>query len=319
MNSATPHKITQDATCVNSACVTVEVLNKYYGEQAALRDLTLTLNGGETLALLGHNGAGKTTLIKLICGLITPTSGSIRYHFSADDQPESSEQWRYQLGYLPENIAFNQHVSGSELMQFFARLKQVDPSNCSELFDRVGLARKDQSRAVREYSKGMRQRLGLAQALLGQPKLLLLDEPTSGLDPSVRRDIYRILNEYKRNGCSLLISSHSLDEIEHHCERVAMIKHGKLIAQGDRQTLLTQAQLPIVIEATSDQVAQLHTRLTSYQVELSNPQQLRIHCERSQKMTLLQDLTQDSSITDLQVREPGLADLYTYFCDAHDH
>ncbi|MAZ89905.1 MAG: ABC transporter ATP-binding protein [Cellvibrionaceae bacterium] len=318
MNSVTPQEIIEDATCVNSARVTVESLTKRYGDQSVLQDFSLTLNGGETLALLGHNGAGKTTLIKLICGLITATIGSIRYHFSMNDQSANSEQWRYQLGYLPENIAFNQHVSGSELMHFFARLKHVDPSSCSELFDRVGLAQKDQSRAVREYSKGMRQRLGLAQALLGQPKLLLLDEPTSGLDPSVRRDIYRILNEYKSNGCSLLISSHSLDEIEHHCERVAMIKQGKLIAQGSRQELLTQAHLPIVIDITSAQINPLKTQLTNYHLEQYGPQQLRIHCERSQKMTLLKDLTQDSSISDLQVREPGLTDLYTYFCDADD-
>ncbi len=293
--------------------VEVSRLGKIYGKHQALEDLSLELYGGETLALLGHNGAGKTTLIKLLCGLIEPSSGSISYHFSGD------QNWRYQLGYLPENIAFNQYSSGLELLKFFAKLKNIDISTCTDLFDLVGLSRGDQQRAVREYSKGMRQRLGLAQALLGQPRLLLLDEPTSGLDPSVRRDIYEILDECKRQGCALLISSHSLDEIENHCEKVTMLRNGCLVAQGDRQQLLASAQLPIVVQVqcTSTQLLkqQLNHGSIELQVETYSNKQLLIRCHSSSKLNLLQRLAQIDFIEDIRVQEPGLTQLYSHFCE----
>jgi Cu-processing system ATP-binding protein len=210
-----------------TAIADVLKVSKHYGAIAAVRDVSFTLAGPETVALVGHNGAGKTTLMKLMLGLAHPTAGTI--HVLGADPAARASAARRRIGYLPESVSFNPALTGREILAFYARLQDVTPAAAFGLLDRVGL--KDAaSRAVGTYSKGMRQRLGLAQALIGSPQLLLLDEPTSGLDPALRQEFYGIVGELRDGGATVVLSSHALTEIEDRAERVIIMSGGSVVA-----------------------------------------------------------------------------------------
>ncbi len=289
--------------------VRLEGVYKHYKNKQALQALDLALYPGKILALLGHNGAGKSTLIKLICGLIQPSGGEIQRWQDKEDS------WRERLGYLPESINFNSRLSGLDTLRFYARLKKADDKQCQLLLDQVGLSGKDRQRPVGEYSKGMRQRLGLAQALLGQPRLLLLDEPTSGLDPSVRRDVYQLLNEQAASGCSILISSHALDEIEYRCSDFAILRQGRLIAHNNRDELLKQARLPIEIKVWSQDLRQLHSAVNGYPFHEVDENSWLIECPAERKLAMLQQLSQHPAVDNLAIHEPRLSELYSRLND----
>jgi ABC-type multidrug transport system ATPase subunit/ABC-type transport system involved in multi-copper enzyme maturation permease subunit len=222
--------------------VSVNGVDKSYGAVKALRNVSFDLGPGRLSALVGHNGAGKTTLIKLMLGLIHADRGAVRV--LGEDPAAGEFSARRQLGYLPENVAFNAALTGRETLAFYARLKQIKPASAWPLLDRVGLMHAA-DRRVGTYSKGMRQRLGLAQALLGRPRVLLLDEPTTGLDPALRQTFYEILNELRDDGATVLISSHALNELEDRAEHVLIMNRGLLVAQGSLSELRSISQLPI--------------------------------------------------------------------------
>jgi ABC-type multidrug transport system ATPase subunit len=185
---------------------------------------------GEATALVGHNGAGKTTLIKLLLGLIRPSAGSVRV-LDVDPAGRQGAEARRALGFLPENVAFHGAMSGTELMKFYARLKGQPVSRNRDLLARVGLA-EAADRRVSTYSKGMRQRLGLAQTLIGDPRLLLLDEPTSGLDPASRAEVFDMIDKLRADGATVLVSTHALAEVGERVDRVAVLHQGGLLRAG---------------------------------------------------------------------------------------
>ncbi len=277
---------------------------KHYRSKKALAPISLTLQRGNMLALLGHNGAGKSTLIKLICGLIKPSGGHIQRWQAG------GEHWQQRLGYLPENIRFNGRISGIDTLRFFARLKKIDARHCGALLEQVGLTAEDRLRPVGEYSKGMRQRLGLAQALLGNPLLLLLDEPTSGLDPTVRRDVYQLLSERAAKGCSIVISSHSLDEIEYRCSDFLILRDGQLVAHNSREQLLRQARLPIAIKIWSRAFEQIRPLLNGYAFEAVDHDSAIVSCPPESKLRLLAHLSGCQAVDNLAIHEPRLSELY---------
>jgi Cu-processing system ATP-binding protein len=222
--------------------VEMDGLVKRYGAQAAVDGVSLSVPAGQRLALLGHNGAGKTTLMKLMLGITAPSAGRLMVLGEAPGDVASPA--RRAIGFLPESVAFHDALTGAETLGFYARLKGRPRAECRSLLDRVGLAHAA-GRRVATYSKGMRQRLGLAQALLGQPRLLLLDEPTTGLDPELRAVFYELVRERAAAGAAVILSSHLLTELEERTDRVAILDRGRLVAQGTLAELRIASNLPV--------------------------------------------------------------------------
>jgi Cu-processing system ATP-binding protein len=193
------------------ATIEVERVTKRFGAVEAVRGVSFDLPEGRTVALVGHNGAGKTTLLKMMLGLIRPSQGCIRV--LGEDPASGAFAARRRLGFLPENVSFNAALTCRETLSFYARLKREPATSVPKLLDRVGLSAAA-DRRVGTYSKGMRQRLGLAQALLGEPRVLLLDEPTTGLDPALRQSFYEIVQGLRDRGATVFLSSHALTELE---------------------------------------------------------------------------------------------------------
>lgn len=226
----------------------------------ALKDVNFTVNSGEIFGYLGPNGSGKTTTIKMLLGLIFPTSGKMRILGSEDI---GSHEIRRKIGYLPEGAYYPEFLKGAEILRFYGKLYGLGGKDLESRIDRVldivsmTYAR---DRLLRGYSKGMRQRIGLAQALLSDPDILILDEPTTGLDPLARKEIRDILAALRDEGKSLLISSHELSEVELISNRVAILYRGELQVEGSLSELLTDRDLTIEIEGlTATATATLHS------------------------------------------------------------
>lgn len=213
----------------------------------AVRGISFSVRRGEIFGFIGPNGAGKTTTIKVILQLIYPTRGTVRLFGIEGYVPQA----RLRLGYLPENPYIYQYLKPLEFLDLCGRLVGMDKTRrrqrAAALTEELGIAHA-LDRPVGRFSKGMMQRLGLAQALLHDPELLILDEPLSGLDPIGRKDVRDVLLEHRRRGKTLLFTSHTLSDVEMLCDRVAIIKAGKLAACGSLNTLLEPAVRRIEIE-----------------------------------------------------------------------
>ena len=212
-----------------SAALAVSGLVKRYGTIDALAGVGLEVGEGELVGLLGPNGAGKSTLVKIACGLVRPTRGSAEVCGAR----AGSREARSAMGYLAELFRFPGWMSADELLELHQRLARggTDERERAELLELVGL-HDARHRRVEAMSKGMQQRLGIAQALVGSPRLLLLDEPTSALDPVGRRTVRMLLEELKRRGVSVLLNSHLLSEVELVCDRVVILLGGKVVTAG---------------------------------------------------------------------------------------
>ena len=222
------------------------------------------------------------------------------------------------LGYLPESVAFHESMTGHQALAFYARLKGEPVSACAAALERVGL-REAARRRVQTYSKGMRQRLGLAQAILGRPRLLLLDEPTTGLDPSLRRYFYNVIGMLRNEGTTTLISSHALDEVEARVDRVAIMKQGRLVACGTLAELGRQAALPsrVRVAVSGDVAGQVAERLGSgLPVRPVDGHTLELACSKGEKMDVLRRLAAlGSLVDDVEITPPKLEEIYTYFTE----
>jgi ABC-2 type transport system ATP-binding protein len=229
-----------------AAAFEAEGLGKRYGDTTALRDVSLAVEEGEIVALLGPNGAGKSTLAKIACGLVRPSSGAAW----VGGDPAGSAPARAAVGYLAELFRFPGWASAEEVMRLHQRLagSAGGRTEREELLELVGLGHAA-SVGVAAMSKGMQQRLGIAQALIGRPPLLLLDEPTSALDPAGRRVVRGLLAEVRSRGISVLLSSHLLGEVELVCDRVAILLAGEVVRQGSPAEL----ERPRGVEVETDQ------------------------------------------------------------------
>lgn len=292
-----------------SSIVSVDGVEKSYGAVKALRNVSFDLGPGQLSALVGHNGAGKTTLIKLMLGLIHADCGAI--HVLGEDPAAGEFSARRQLGYLPENVAFNAALTGRETLAFYARLKRIGQASAWPLLDRVGLM-DAADRRVGTYSKGMRQRLGLAQALLGRPRVLLLDEPTTGLDPALRQTFYEILGELRDDGATVLISSHALTELEDRAEHVLIMNRGLLVARGTLAELRSISRLPIRVSLDLAPGASGPPWMNGASIATPRGRVMLVSDEIS-KMELLRVAASDPSVTNIEIASPTLDDLYAHF------
>jgi ABC-2 type transport system ATP-binding protein len=237
---------------VAEAAVSTRALHKRYGRHVALAGLDLDVEPGQVVGLLGPNGAGKTTTVKILTGLVAATGGTATLF----GVPVTDPAARRRLGYLPEHFRFPEWLTGMQLLRYHARLAGRDPRRESArlhgLLERVGLHGRGDER-LRAYSKGMTQRLGLAQALVGEPDLVLLDEPTSAMDPLGRREIRELIAGLANDGVAVLLNSHLLSEVELTCDHVVVIDRGRVLRSG---TLDEVRDASLEVRITVDQVDQ---------------------------------------------------------------
>lgn len=289
-------------------CLTLSQVTKRYDDHTVLDAVGFDVAAGERVALLGHNGAGKSTLMKIILGLITADGGTVSVHGLAP----GSYRARTQTAYLAENASFHPSLTGKEQLRYYLRLRDEDPRKATSLLERVGLGAAA-NRRIGTYSKGMRQRVGMAQALIGEPKLLILDEPTSGLDPVSRREFYVILDELAAQGTAILLSSHALTEVEARTDRIVILSSGVMVANDTLANLRQRASLPIRLQVSAqrgkaDEVAQ---KLSG---ERSNGVMVDLVCSSQEKLARLGDISAlGPLVDDVDVIPPSLEDIYSHF------
>ena len=243
---------------MTDAAIAVEGLTKVFPVPfhrqsiVAVRDLNLHIEAGEVYGLLGPNGSGKSTTLKIILGLVSPTRGRTKI-FGRDS---SLVQSREAVGFLPENPYFYKFLTGEETLRFFGKLCRLNGSRLKdlvrELLELVGLTNARDQR-LSTYSKGMLQRIGLAQALINEPKLVVLDEPTAGVDPAGSRDIRNIIVDLKQRGVTVLLSSHLLGQVQEICDRIGILARGALVREGGLEELLAiENRSELILENASE-------------------------------------------------------------------
>lgn len=292
--------------------VTSQELSKTYLSVKALDQVSLSISPGECIALVGPNGAGKSTLFKLCLGLVPPTSGALSI-LGCNPQEARFSDVKRRLGFLPEQAQFQGSLNAHETLRFFARLKGADEAQNKDLLKRVQLS-EAAARRVSTYSKGMRQRLGLAQALIGTPDLLLLDEPMSGLDPDARRNFFQIIDEEKARGAAIILSSHILTELEARTDRVAILSQGRLKAHGTISELRKELNLRpgIRLQADAAQMQKLAKHFAGRfdQAEFMNGAAI-LDCAADSKLDLLRELMSDElEFETLEIIEPSLEQIF---------
>jgi ABC-2 type transport system ATP-binding protein len=242
-------------------------LTKYYGQHSdrvgsllkrlrpstpppirALESLDLAVREGEVFGFLGPNGSGKSTTIRLLLGFLHPTTG--QGQVLGLDTVRDSVAIRRRLGYLPSGIALYDTLTGEQLLDYLGALTSRPVARRTELCERLELSARTLKRLVRDYSRGMRQKLGIVQALQHEPELAILDEPTEGLDPLMQRAFYEILDDVKAEGRTIFFSSHVLSEVERVCDRVAIVRSGRLVALEETATLLARRKRNVMLRFT---------------------------------------------------------------------
>ncbi len=278
--------------------LTTDSLVKRFGGGAkavpALQGVSISVKAGEIYSLLGPNGAGKTTFIKCMLGIVFPTSGS-GYIFG---DPLGSINSKKRIGYLPENHRYPLHLTGEQVLRYFGKLSEVDPvlleARINETLGLVGM-NDWRTMKVRKYSKGMMQRLGLAQALINDPDLIILDEPTDGVDPVGRKEIRDVLTHLKERGKTVFLNSHLLSEVEQISDRVAIMRQGQIITEGKVQDLTSQKNY-YEVQIAPDQFAQAISLLSPSSTEPEH-NKMTIVCETPKELDAQLDLLRSNNIS----------------------
>ncbi len=287
--------------------VALEGITKLYGRLVAVRNLHLEVHPGEIFGFLGLNGAGKTTTIRILLDLLRPSSGRA-FIFGRDCQRHGLEV-RANVGYLPGEIGLYGEMTGRDLLSLLARLGRyaVQPEYRSKLLDQLQLSEADLERKVREYSTGMKRKLGLIQALQGDPALLILDEPTEGLDPLMQEAFYGILSEVQNRGRTVFMSSHVLSEVERVCSRIGLLKKGELVLLRPVEEIRRMAARRVHVSFSEDVPSVPRALPEGHEVLEIQPRawSLRIHGALGPLVNSLSGLP----VRDLEVYEPRLEDV----------
>jgi beta-exotoxin I transport system ATP-binding protein len=289
------------------AVVTARDLTKSYGRRRGVIELTFDVEPGEVFGFLGPNGAGKTTTIRTMLDLISPTSGRIEV-FGLDSRRESVQIHR-RIGYLPGELALYDRMTGSEYLGHFAALRGgVDEAFVRELVERLDL---DPSIRIRSLSHGNRQKVGLVQAFMHRPELLVLDEPTQGLDPLVQQTFYEMVTEVRAEGRSVFLSSHVMPEVERLCDRVAIIREGRLAAVEDIGELRTRSVRMIELHFTSPAPAEAFASLPGVEHLTATRDELQLRVHGSVDPVIKTAARYE--VIDVQSHEPSLEDVFLAF------
>ena len=280
-----------------------------YGKTAILHDVSFTVEPGMCCALIGHNGAGKTTLIKLLLGMIKPAAGAIEL-CQLNPIGKHEKRIKQQIGFVPETINFQPNYTGLELMQYVAKLKSATAQDIQNKLELTNIAFA-QNKKIGAYSKGMKQRLGLAQAMLGDPKVLILDEPASGLDPDSRQILYRSLQAHAKAGNSVMFSSHALNDIEAYIDHVVLLNEGRVLMDCSITEYRQSLKLPISIEIETSQADDRFYETLKQFGELhykDNIAQLKV--ENSNKLPALAYISAKACVRDIRLLDANLEIIY---------
>jgi len=287
-------------------------LSKQFSDVHAVKGLDLKVGRGEIFGFLGPNGAGKTTTIKMLMGLTRPSGGEVFLQGKKADA--DSVESRRMLGYLPEKVAFYDNLTPVQTLHFFCDLKGADRAIVGRLLEEVGLT-ESAGRKVGTFSKGMTQLLGVAQAMIGDPSIYILDEPSSGLDPrwtKVVRDRIKSLNE---KGATILFSSHILSEVQSLCDRVAIIDHGRLVAEdtiaGLNERLRIRPRMEIAIPGLGGRVPDRLRSMDGIEDARADGEKLMVTCNGEKRAEVIAALIgAGMQIKDLRTIEPSLEDAF---------
>lgn len=294
------------AAAIETRKLTKTYRSRQLGKVNVVKELDLHVEEGEIFGFLGPNGAGKTTTIKMLLGIIYPSQGE---GYVLGKEIGDMDVHRM-IAYLPERPYYYEHMTGYELLRFYDSLfGNNDPEKCQKLLERVNLAG-DSSKTINQYSKGMQQRVGLAQSLLNDPKLLFLDEPTGGLDPIAHREIRDLILSFRDEGRTVFISSHELSEVELICDRVAIINKGEIARQGKLTDLLRGGRIEISVQGVPEALATqlstggvLHHLADGYMLDMPEDEDVNavLDSVRSAKGTIVSMVPRKKRLEDLFV------------------
>ncbi|QLG49046.1 ABC transporter ATP-binding protein [Natrinema halophilum] len=285
--------------------VSVDGLTKYYGDVRGVEDLTFTVDRGETFGFLGPNGAGKSTAIRVLLGLLKPTDGDATLlGRDVTDRAELRDLKRH-IGYLPSDVTFYDRVTGAEILEFFGRLRGHERR--TELLERFPVPL---DRPVKAYSSGNKQKLAIVATFMHDPELAIMDEPTSGLDPLVQNEFYDLLGERTAQGRTSFFSSHILSEVRRVCDRVGIIRNGRLIELDTVENILAEGGTVVTVRlAEEPSAAALEFPGTAHVERQDGSYRLVI----SQEFDSLIDRLHEYTVLDLEVREASIEDVFMHF------
>lgn len=298
---------------MNDHLLKVKNVSLSFGKIKAAKNINLEIKKGEFFGLIGPNGAGKTTLFKILLGLLKPDRGQVEF-FENDLYESWDRELRSKIGYLPENVILYDYLTGRETLEYFSKLKGVPKTAISEVIETLNINHY-MDRKVKEYSKGMRQRLGLAQAILSKPEILFLDEPTSGLDPKGVNDLFTVLFKLKDQGVTLIMTSHILKEVQERVDRLGMIIDGDLKHVGSLQELRSGLELEHTINLYMKKTEELEF------IKSLDPKKVSIlkKSDSLYSLSFLKDykeelvakvLKSSELFEDIEVISPGLDDVF---------
>lgn len=292
-------------------------LTKQYGDVIAVKDLSLQIKKGEIFSLLGPNGAGKTTIIKALLGLIVPTRGKT-FIMDHNVQKEGKIARKY-VGYLPEVVSFYDNLNALQTLSFYAELQGANIQESQKLLEELGLGN-HATRKVGGYSKGMVQRLGIAQAMIGKPPVLILDEPTSGLDPRGAWEIRKKIRELNKEGITIFLSSHILSEVQEVSHRVGILHHGSLMALDTvdklSKKLDLQPKLQIELKEVKENIVSHIKKIKGVRDAKIKDNFLEVQCDpgvKAQIITALED--NEVGITNFTTVEPSLEEVFLKYTE----
>ena len=295
------------------AAIEITNLSKHFGDVVAVDELDLTVEEGEIFGFLGPNGAGKSTTIDIILDFVRPTSGQVTV--LGHDAQKEGLQIRQQTGVLPDAYHVYNRLTGRQHLEFAIELKGTD-DDPMELLERVGIA-EAADRKAGGYSKGMKQRLMLAIALLGKPDLLILDEPSTGLDPNGAKEIRDIIRQEKARGATVFFSSHVMEQVEAVCDRVGIINRGQLVAldnvEGLRAAKGAGETLYLQVKTLSDAVLKKITGVDGVELATIDDRRVRVMVGDRSKFEVLDDIDEITTVEDFSVVTSSLGDLFIQY------